>query len=246
MKLVIISDTHSLHHKMHHSIPDGDVLIHCGDFTNIGRQTELQDFIDWFDNLPHKYKILIPGNHDKCFDPKFDVTIKSNATGLSLDRYPVAEGAATWTKSIMSKYLSQKDNYFLIDEECIIENIKFWGSPFTPWFHGDYWAFNAHRGDEIKKHWDKIPLDVNVLITHGPPKTDMFLDYTLNDYINVGCEDLRRKLFELKKLQIHCFGHIHEGYGKDGAENDNGIILINASICNLNYSPKNEPFLIEI
>ena len=31
------------------------------------------------------------------------------------------------------------------------------------------WAFNADRGETILKHWNKIPDDADVLITHGPP-----------------------------------------------------------------------------
>jgi len=34
MRYVVISDTHNLHQKL--TIPSGDVLIHCGDFTNKG------------------------------------------------------------------------------------------------------------------------------------------------------------------------------------------------------------------
>jgi hypothetical protein len=31
------------------------------------------------------------------------------------------------------------------------------------------WAFNADRGEEILKIWNKIPNNTDVLITHGPP-----------------------------------------------------------------------------
>ncbi len=49
----------------------------------------------------------------------------------------------------------------------MIEGLKFYGSPWQPTFHN--WAFNLDRGEEIKKVWDKIPNDTDVLITHGPP-----------------------------------------------------------------------------
>ena len=32
ISIVVISDTHKNHEKM--TIPDGDIFIHCGDFTN--------------------------------------------------------------------------------------------------------------------------------------------------------------------------------------------------------------------
>ena len=45
--------------------------------------------------------------------------------------------------------------------------MRFYGSPWQPEFHG--WAFNLKRGEEIRKVWEKIPDEVDVLITHGPP-----------------------------------------------------------------------------
>jgi predicted phosphodiesterase len=62
MRIVAISDTHTMERNF--QIPDGDVLVHCGDFTYKGRQEEITDFLDWFLDLPHKNKILIAGNHD--------------------------------------------------------------------------------------------------------------------------------------------------------------------------------------
>jgi len=47
-----------------------------------------------------------------------------------------------------------------------IEDLKFWGSPVQPEFFN--WAFNRERGEDICKHWDLIPDDTDILITHGP------------------------------------------------------------------------------
>ena len=41
----VISDTHNKHRSLR--IPDGDVLLHCGDFTNSGRIAEIVDFNSW-------------------------------------------------------------------------------------------------------------------------------------------------------------------------------------------------------
>ena len=66
MKIVCISDTHNLHRKT--NIPNGDMLIHAGDFTNIGEKEIIIDFNNWLGNLPHKYKIIVAGNHDLFFE----------------------------------------------------------------------------------------------------------------------------------------------------------------------------------
>lgn len=62
MRVVCISDTHERHRKV--EVPDGDVLIHAGDFTMIGERKWIEDFNDWLGSLPHKHKIVIAGNHD--------------------------------------------------------------------------------------------------------------------------------------------------------------------------------------
>lgn len=66
MRIVAISDTHSLHQQI--EIPYGDVLIHAGDFTERGTLEEVLDFHEFFRQLPHKHKIIIAGNHDFYFE----------------------------------------------------------------------------------------------------------------------------------------------------------------------------------
>jgi len=75
VRFVVISDTHDHHfcqalgHKhAAPAIPDGDVLIHAGDFTSTGREIEVAQFNAWLATLPHTHKIVIAGNHDLTFD----------------------------------------------------------------------------------------------------------------------------------------------------------------------------------
>ena len=65
MKLLQISDTHGLHHKIK-DLPEADVLVHCGDFTHGGTESETLDFLNWWIDLPHPHKIFVVGNHDLC------------------------------------------------------------------------------------------------------------------------------------------------------------------------------------
>ena len=55
---------------MPEKMPDGDVLVHCGDLTKRGSRKELEPVAEWLKNLPHKKKIVIPGNHDVSLDIK--------------------------------------------------------------------------------------------------------------------------------------------------------------------------------
>ncbi|MDX1458729.1 MAG: metallophosphatase domain-containing protein [Marinobacter sp.] len=64
MRLVCISDTHSMHRQV--KVPDGDILIHAGDCLGVGTLAELEDLDAWFSEQPHRHKVLIAGNHDWC------------------------------------------------------------------------------------------------------------------------------------------------------------------------------------
>src|ERR1700733_5576164 len=63
LRLVLLSDTHQLHREV--DVPDGDIFIHAGDFTTFSESMEaVVDFNDWLGKLPHRYKIVVPGNHE--------------------------------------------------------------------------------------------------------------------------------------------------------------------------------------
>eukprot|EP00565_Helicotheca_tamesis_P003376 CAMPEP_0185729172 /NCGR_PEP_ID=MMETSP1171-20130828/4508_1 /TAXON_ID=374046 /ORGANISM="Helicotheca tamensis, Strain CCMP826" /LENGTH=235 /DNA_ID=CAMNT_0028397951 /DNA_START=95 /DNA_END=802 /DNA_ORIENTATION=- len=62
ISVICISDTHGCHREVH--IPDGDILIHAGDFTNFGKEQDATDFNDWLGELPHEHKIVVNGNHE--------------------------------------------------------------------------------------------------------------------------------------------------------------------------------------
>ena len=68
VSIVVVSDTHKKHE--HLSIPDGDIFLHCGDFTNRHDWQNLSsdqipqsiiDFNQWLGKLSHKNKLVICG-----------------------------------------------------------------------------------------------------------------------------------------------------------------------------------------
>lgn len=191
-------------------LPPGDTIIHAGDMSMNGSQQEIVGFIEWFSKQNFKHKILIAGNHDFYFE-----------------RMPEEE---------INKIIPAEIVY-LNDSGVQINGIKFWGSPITPWFFN--WAFNRHRGEAIKKHWDLIPGDTDVLITHGP--AHKIVDKTTKGTY-AGCEDLLQEI-KVVKPKVHICGHIHEAYGK--TEKD-GTVFINASVLNEKYELKNGPVVFGI
>jgi Icc-related predicted phosphoesterase len=126
---------------------------------------------------------------------------------------------------------------YLQDSSVIVEGLKIYGSPWQPRFFD--WAFNVDRGEKIAKIWQKIPTDTDVLVTHGPPFG--ILDRCQDGRI-VGCEDLKARVLEIKP-KLHVFGHIHESYG---IITENETTYVNASICNIRYTPTNQPIVFDI
>lgn len=138
MKIIAISDTHELHRKV--QVPDGDILIHAGDFTNFGEIDQVEDFNKWLGELPHEYKIVIAGNHD-----------------LSLERAPEL------TEPMLTNCI------YLKDKGLDLFGLKIWGSPYTPFFSSDFWVFHKRGHDACYSQWQAIPEGLDILVTHGPP-----------------------------------------------------------------------------
>lgn len=117
-------------------------------------------------------------------------------------------------------------------------NESFFLSPYQPEFCD--WAFNVPANSpQIGAIWSKIPNDVDVLITHGPPQN--ILDKCHNGP-HAGCSLLLKRIQEIKP-RLHVFGHIHEGYGR---EKHKSTVFVNASTCTLSYQPKQPPIVVDL
>jgi Icc-related predicted phosphoesterase len=220
MKICIISDTHGLHERIP-PLPKADILIHAGDITNMGTEDDIRRFVHWFQNLKgYGSKIFIAGNHDWGFE---------------------------WKKPWLFNYindenLSQSDCYYLEDNFMTITDpefsrpIKIYGTPWQPDFCN--WAFNVPR-DELYLYWEKIPLDTDVLITHGPPQG--ILDMNLEGE-HCGCASLTTHTYKINPA-LHIFGHIHEAYNTEVIGN---TLFVNASTCTRRYVPSNKPIVVDL
>ncbi len=191
-------------------LPSADVLIHAGDVSMKGERPEIIDFLNWFENLDFQHKVLIAGNHDFFFEREADEQIES---------------------------ILPQNIIYLKDSGTVINGWKIWGSPVTPWFMN--WAFNRHRGDPIRRHWDLIPDDTDILITHGPMFRMLDRNYKGE---HLGCKDLFNRIQEIKP-KVHIFGHIHEAYG---TVDKPGTKFINASVLNEKYELANDPVFFEL
>lgn len=183
IRVVCISDTHCLKKS---DIPDGDLLIHAGDLANLGNPQELQAQIDWLDSLPHVHKIAIAGNHDRYFDPR------SRRSLHLADQNELLNWRGIW-------YLQHSSVDLIFDNG---RHVKVYGAPQTPADGTDDFAFRYRRGFDA---WsDTVPRDVDILVTHTPPKYHLDLPAAL------GCEHLLHEVWKTRPL-LHVFGHVHSG-----------------------------------
>lgn len=213
MRIVAISDTHNLHNAV--KVPDGDVFIFAGDMANQGRPDEIQPALLWMAKLPHETKVIIPGNHDVCVQ---------------------------WEERRWFEFARDLGMFMVSHRGVNIDGMKCFFSGWTPTY-GRGWAYMADRGSEkLVTLWDMIPDDIELLVTHGPPKG--ILDKEEKEGFLCGCDELLARTAKLSKLKYHMFGHIHEHGGREHIEN--GIAHFNVSHVNRAHKSTNQPTILDI
>lgn len=125
---------------------------------------------------------------------------------------------------------------YLQDESCEVEGLRIFGSPWSP-AHGQ-WSFQAERGEPLRRKWQCIPDDTQILITHGPPRG--ILDRHVSG-LPLGCEQLRERVASLKPL-LHLFGHVHESHG---SHLEDGTLYVNACNCSFGYKKQQPPIVVD-
>ncbi len=213
-RIVAISDVHCKWNQL--KIPECDILISAGDYSFHGEPSIVKSFHGWLDEQPANDIISVQGNHELGIEANFN-----HSKEIALKACPGV--------------------HFIEEGLVEIDGIKIWCSAMTPWFHN--WAYNRHRGPDIKKHWDLIPNGIDILVTHGAPygilDTTVYADGTPKE--KAGCNDLLDAVKRVKP-QIHIFGHIHSGYGE---HHEGGTSFYNAAICDEQYCATNPITIID-
>ncbi|CAF1196033.1 unnamed protein product [Adineta steineri] len=211
LSIVVVSDTHNNDDRL--SIPNGDIFLHCGDFTNRHDWQNLStdeipqsiiDFNQWLENLPHRYKLAICGNHDINFS-----TYSSN--------------------DIQTKILTNCK--YLKNELIEIEGISIYGCP---------WSFsepNETKCSLIPSKIDilmtHIPPQFILDLTYQPNISPSIepcskCNNTVHgSYGHNGSKSLLKKIRKNIQPKIHCFGHIHEA---SGYKYEFNTLFINAAV----------------
>jgi Icc-related predicted phosphoesterase len=199
MRAKMIVDAISDLHGHYPKLEGGDLLIVAGDLTARDLESEHALFDYWINEQPYKKKIVIAGNHDNV--------LAEERLKFQFCEYLCDSGTEF-------EYQESVRNLFDRDDKSLIykKKLKIWGSPWSLWFEGINPECKAFTGSEndLKKKFDLIPDDIDILITHSPP-------YGILDGIPIedgsefhtGSQSLQKRLFEIRP-RLNIFGHIHE------------------------------------
>jgi Icc-related predicted phosphoesterase len=201
MKIAAVSDLHGILPD----VPPCDLLLIGGDVTplkdhTLPHQAQWLDvtFRAWLASVPARQIVAVAGNHDFVFQQAPHLLPK----------------ALPWT--------------YLQDSGCEWEGLRFWGSPWQPWFYD--WAFNLYEPDLVPK-WDMIPDGTDVLLLHGPPHGYGDAVPEAGGVRRCGSPSLLERIQRVQPRLV-IFGHIHEGRGEWRLGR---TVLANVSIVNARY-----------
>eukprot|EP00930_Biecheleria_cincta_P046973 TRINITY_DN3248_c1_g1_i1.p1 TRINITY_DN3248_c1_g1~~TRINITY_DN3248_c1_g1_i1.p1 ORF type:complete len:791 (+),score=107.04 TRINITY_DN3248_c1_g1_i1:69-2441(+) len=265
LRVVMIADTHCRQREL--SMPPGDLLLVCGDITKSGTLSEVEDFALWLDKQPYKEKVLVAGNHEITFEPKYYAS-----RGFEFHKRP---GETPTDLSAVRRILSERkgvhyleDNYVCLDfgSSAAPCPVGIYGSPCQgPFFDShsmaaftltteqeqriassaDAWNdFTTHT--ERKNNTSVSPHQIDILVTHGPPFgiCDLSTEHGSGD--GRACHAGSRALLAVSrkaKPLLHAFGHIHEGYG---VQTDGATYFANSAICSERYVAQRLPLVTDI
>ena len=221
-KFLIISDTHNFDfddatqniRPFQLPTPKADVLLHCGDLTQVGGISCFKKALKMLASIDAELKLLIPGNHDLQLDKSYweaHPDYHSDPTDPDDHRQAVEVMTGPLAAEAGVTYLNEGTHTFNLTNGA---KFTIYVSPHTPIF-GD-WAFAYPQHEDrfgSPSATAPIPSSVDIVMTHGPPKG--ILDCCPNG--SVGCPHLLHAVRRTKPL-MHCFGHIHEGYGIEEIE----------------------------
>ncbi|KAL8666423.1 MAG: hypothetical protein Q9202_001446 [Teloschistes flavicans] len=225
-RFCIISDTHTTslfpstdsEHSYRDPLPTADVLLHAGDITTYGLMQEYRPMFEMLCKADAELKIVIAGNHDITLDEHYYQT-----TGRSL-MHGNMEQDTDAIKAMWTGQEAQNAGIIYLEEGISTFTLKngarftIYTSPYQPEFCN--WAFPYERDEdrfnpvsqnpyyEAKNPIPSFPA-IDIIMTHGPPAG--ILDETQNGD-EVGCEHLMHAVRRCRP-RLHCFGHIHEGWG---------------------------------
>lgn len=216
--VLVISDTHGASTLSHAVNTSADVLIHCGDLTERSLLSEFRSTLDLIKSIDAPLKLIIAGNHDWSLDEQVFTEKLADFQAEDIEKSFGAFGEA---KRLLQSDEAQAAGIVFLEEgvhHFDLTNgarLNVYASPYTPCKDAvvDGWGFQYDPDDEDHAWQLKKTDEIDVAITHGPPRG------VLDDYIDdndkrrrAGSSSLFTAIAHAQPM-VHCFGHIHGSWG---------------------------------
>lgn len=120
----------------------------------------------------------------------------------------------------------------------LVEGLHIWFS-----FQSGWLSELCKDREEIRRHWSQIPVDTDILLTHGPPYC--ILDKSTRTP-NMGCTELLRCITTIVRPRLHVFGHVHGGHGQYCDDEMGRTLFVNASICDRRFRATQLPIIVDL
>lgn len=234
IRLCALSDTHGLDF----TIPDCDIVCHCGDWSPLAYQSDFEAMYDWLDYfvdallyLPCRYVVIIAGNHD--------LIMESETARDIFDDIQERQGGVRKYRDEQGNLQTNKKIHYLGCSSVELMGLKFWGSPVTQQVnrYRKYWAF------EMNSPSFDIPADTDIILTHQPPEWKGLGNVLWGIHEPsepLGCKVLTESVLQTR-ARYHFCGHIHTG-NHAPCRYPNGTIGVNVSMLDEGYEARYEPF----
>jgi predicted phosphodiesterase len=221
VRFLIMSDTHGM--ELPSNLPACDVLLHCGDLTESGSPNSISEALQALSKVKAELRLAMAGNHEISLDKAYYLAEGEEESDVDKACASISPVAGSEASKSGVTFLSEGTHQFSLASGA---TFRIYASPYTPAYGASAFQYptneDRYNFADMTPAWATnnatessiIPDDLDIVMTHGPPK--YILDLTSNGQSG-GCEHLRRAI-ERVRPKLHCFGHIHKGYGAQRLE----------------------------
>jgi predicted phosphodiesterase len=125
----------------------------------------------------------------------------------------------------------------LISEPYDIHGLKLFATSVVPLLGT---GFGIASAEERSRIYAQIPIETDVLISHGPPYG--ILDCAPGDSTHQGCRELLKAVRRIRP-KLHVFGHVHTGFGLYETEH---TLFVNAALLGPHGDIENRPVMLSM
>ncbi|KAE8297696.1 C-myc promoter-binding protein DENN domain-containing protein 4A [Larimichthys crocea] len=201
-RFVCVSDTHSRTDGI--QMPYGDVLLHMGDFTELGLPSEVKKFNDWLGGLPYEFKVVIAGNHELTFDKDFMAEL------VKQDYYRFPSVSKLKPEDFDNVQTLLTNCVYLQDSDVTIKGFRIYGAPCNEDKRALTWKILPKKAC---KNLMNVLSNLYQQLVDGQYRPDGLLELSMSDSSELSCgKSLHTLELEIQEAFLRFMAAILKGY----------------------------------